>query len=71
VALVSSDGAIELARPDPTTKARAERADHADQPPPPNGSKTPLQAHNLGLGSLPIDIQAVINKALKAAGLKS
>jgi poly(hydroxyalkanoate) depolymerase family esterase len=72
VALVSSDGAVELARPDPTTKARAERADHADQPPrAPNGSKTPLQAHNLGLGSLPIDIQAVINKALKAAGLKS
>jgi feruloyl esterase len=61
-ALVSPGSVMELERPRSKAKDQPRRAADADRP---------LQARDLGLGSLPVDIQSVINKALKAAGLKS
>jgi feruloyl esterase len=61
-AVASPGGVIEFAKPYAKAEVQQERAADSDKS---------LQAHNLGLGSLPIDIQSVINKALKAAGLKS
>lgn len=61
-AAVSPGATPVLARPGPQADNQPKRA----------GAKRPsLKAADLGLGSLPIDIQSVISKALKAAGLKA
>jgi len=58
--IVWARGAVSFPRPEPTANGGSERPKRPDQG---------RQDHGLGR-SLPIDIHAVINKALKAAGLK-